>query len=80
MLARAAWGLAKGAARWFSVYPNPPPNPDHRTEKEKMLAGDLYDPADPELLELRARCRELLEKINYKSSIRRPEERKRLFE
>ena len=35
-----------------------------KTEKEKMLAGELYDPSDPELKELRIRARKLSRKYN----------------
>jgi len=35
-----------------------------RTEKEKMLAGELYDPLDPQLSSERLRCRDLLKRIN----------------
>jgi maltose O-acetyltransferase len=35
-----------------------------RTEKEKMLAGELYDPLDPELSRERQRCRELCKLLN----------------
>lgn len=35
-----------------------------RTEKEKMLAGDLYDPLDPQLSDGRHRARLLLRKLN----------------
>lgn len=35
-----------------------------RTEKEKMLAGELYDPLDPQLSVERQRCRELLKQFN----------------
>lgn len=34
------------------------------TEKEKMLAGELYAPYDPELVAERLRCRQLLREIN----------------
>ncbi|NMV22066.1 maltose O-acetyltransferase, partial [Vibrio parahaemolyticus] len=34
------------------------------SEKEKMLAGELYDPSDEELLKLRLRARLLTEKLN----------------
>lgn len=34
------------------------------TEKEKMLSGQLYDPADSELSALRRRCRELVYEFN----------------
>jgi maltose O-acetyltransferase len=35
-----------------------------RTEKEKMLAGELYDPLDPELVEARERARDLCQDLN----------------
>ncbi|HEY1333635.1 MAG TPA: sugar O-acetyltransferase [Myxococcaceae bacterium] len=35
-----------------------------RTEREKMLAGELYDPLDPELTASRARARELCWALN----------------
>ena len=34
------------------------------TEKEKMLAGELYDPLDPELLKARERARDLCQELN----------------
>ena len=34
------------------------------TEKEKMLAGELYDPLDPELVSARDRARELCQDLN----------------
>lgn len=34
------------------------------TEREKMLAGELYDPMDPELVAARARARDLLWNLN----------------
>jgi len=35
-----------------------------RTEKEKMLAGELYDPLDPELIRARERARDLCRDLN----------------
>ena len=35
-----------------------------KTEKEKMLAGELYDPLDPELSRERQRCRDLCKLLN----------------
>src|SRR5262249_7252821 len=35
-----------------------------RTEKEKMLAGELYDPLAPELVRARDRARELCQELN----------------
>ena len=34
------------------------------TEREKMLAGDLYDPLDPELVRARERARDLCQTLN----------------
>ena len=34
------------------------------SERDKMLAGELYRPDDPELVEERRRCRELLDAFN----------------
>ena len=34
------------------------------TEREKMLAGELYDPLDPELVAARARARDLCQDLN----------------
>jgi maltose O-acetyltransferase len=40
--------------------------PDHpmQSEKEKMLAGELYDPLDPELIQARERARDLCQDLN----------------
>ena len=35
-----------------------------RTEQEKMLAGELYDPLDPELVRARGRARDLCQDLN----------------
>lgn len=35
-----------------------------KTEKEKMLAGELYDPLDPQLVEDRLRTRLLIKELN----------------
>jgi maltose O-acetyltransferase len=35
-----------------------------RTEKEKMLAGELYEPLDPELVQARERARDLCHDLN----------------
>lgn len=35
-----------------------------RSEKEKMLAGELYDPLDPELVQARDRARDLCQDLN----------------
>lgn len=49
-----------------------------KTEKQKMLAGELYDPGDPQLIAERRRCRELLKLLND-SREGQDEERKRLL-
>jgi maltose O-acetyltransferase len=48
------------------------------TDKEKMLAGDLYNPDDPELVHARRRARELTKALND-SDERQVEERARLI-
>jgi maltose O-acetyltransferase len=35
-----------------------------RTERDKMLAGEMYDPLDPELVAARARARDLCQDLN----------------
>jgi maltose O-acetyltransferase len=35
-----------------------------KSEKEKMLAGELYDPLDPQLVRERNRCRVLCKRLN----------------
>ena len=35
-----------------------------RTEREKMLAGELYDPQDAELVRHRERARDLCQELN----------------
>lgn len=35
-----------------------------KTEREKMLAGELYNPADPELSRGRRRCRKIVHQLN----------------
>ena len=35
-----------------------------RSEREKMLAGELYDPLDPELVRARERARDLCQELN----------------
>ena len=49
-----------------------------RTEKEKMLAGELYDPLDPELCRERQHCRELCKRLND-SHEQQQEERRRIL-
>ena len=35
-----------------------------QTEREKMLAGELYDPLDPELVRARERATDLCQDLN----------------
>lgn len=49
-----------------------------KTEKAKMLAGELYDPLDPQLCEERDRCRNLCLLVNATREDQK-EERKRLL-
>lgn len=46
-----------------------------QSEKEKMLAGELYDPLDPELVQMRDRVRDLCQDLNATSE--RDQERRR---
>ena len=48
------------------------------TEREKMLAGDLYDLADPELVAARMRARDLCQALNATSEAE-AEERRRIL-
>lgn len=41
-----------------------PGNASDRTQRERMLAGELYDASDPELLHRRGRARELMARYN----------------
>ena len=34
------------------------------SERDKMLAGELYDPLDPELVRMREQARELCQDLN----------------
>jgi maltose O-acetyltransferase len=49
-----------------------------RTEREKMLAGDLYLGMDPELVEMRGRTRDLLSAYNKTRQDQLPEREKLL--
>ena len=49
-----------------------------KTEKEKMLAGELYDPLDPQLSRERDRCRDLCLLLNVTREDQK-EERQRLL-
>ena len=44
------------------------------TQREKMLAGEMYDPLDPELVAARVRARDLCQQLN---STREAEEAER---
>jgi hypothetical protein len=43
---------------------NLPVEPVMRSERDKMLAGEPYDPFDPELVARRARARDLCQALN----------------
>lgn len=51
-----------------------------KTEKEKMLAGELYDPFDPQLSRERLRCRELCKQLNDSREDEQEERRRILTE
>ena len=38
--------------------------PEEQAELDKMLAGELYDPMDPELVRARVRARDLCQDLN----------------
>jgi maltose O-acetyltransferase len=48
------------------------------TERERMLAGELYDPMDPELVAARNRARDLCQDLNATRE-GQPEERRRIL-
>ena len=49
------------------------------TERQKMLAGELYDPMDPELVAARAHARDLCQDLNATRESQ-PVERRRILE
>lgn len=51
-----------------------------RTEWEKMLAGELYDPLDPELVQARNRARDLCQDLNATRESQQEERRRILRE
>ncbi len=51
-----------------------------RTEWEKMLAGELYDPLDPELVQARNRARDLCQDLNVTRESQQEERRRILRE
>ncbi len=51
-----------------------------KTEKQKMLVGELYDPLDPELSGERQRCRDLCKLLNDSREDQQEERRKLLDE
>lgn len=50
-----------------------------RSEREKMLAGELYDPLDPELVRAREQARDLCQDLNATREAQQ-EERRRLLQ
>jgi maltose O-acetyltransferase len=58
----------------------PKPQKDRMTEKEKMLAGELYDCGDPELMELWNRGKNLMQRYNSLDYSNRVEQSKILDE
>lgn len=47
-----------------------------RTERDKMLAGELYDPLDPELVTARNRARDLCVDLNATREVQQTERRR----
>jgi len=52
------------------------PDPVNSSERQKMLAGQLYDPGDPELVTARARARDLCQDLNATREAQHAERRK----
>jgi maltose O-acetyltransferase len=50
-----------------------------QSERDKMLAGELYDPLDPELVAARARARDLCQALNATREVQQ-EERRRIVQ
>jgi maltose O-acetyltransferase len=50
-----------------------------KSEKEKMLAGELYDAFDPQLVKERQHAKELCFQYNNKSPVTQKDERKRII-
>jgi maltose O-acetyltransferase len=51
-----------------------------KSERQKMLAGELYDPMDPELVRARARARDLCQALNATPEADQEERRRILCE
>lgn len=51
-----------------------------KTERDKMLAGELYDPMDPELVAARERARDLCQSLNATREAEQEERRRILVE
>jgi maltose O-acetyltransferase len=51
-----------------------------KNERQKMLAGELYDPLDPELVGARERARNLCQTLNATREAEQPERRRLLCE
>ncbi|QDT52260.1 Maltose O-acetyltransferase [Caulifigura coniformis] len=51
-----------------------------RSERDKMLAGELYDPLDPELCTLRDRARDLCQDLNATREAQHAERRRILLD
>ncbi len=58
---------------------DPSPQSDPRTQRERMLAGDLYIADDPELAEDNLRAMSLIEKFN-ESKAKDPDGRRRILD
>jgi maltose O-acetyltransferase len=56
------------------------PDPVNASEQQKMLAGQLYDPGDPELVAARARARDLCQDLNATREAEQAERRRILRE
>jgi maltose O-acetyltransferase len=56
------------------------PSDRMKTERQKMLAGELYDPLDPELVAARQRARDLCQVLNATREAEQDERRRVLCE
>src|SRR5207253_4293672 len=70
---------------WLKPFPQPEAQPRTqggfvRSEREKMLAGELYDPLDPELVRARDRARDLCQDLNATREADQAERRRILRE
>jgi maltose O-acetyltransferase len=69
-----------GGASVIRLIANRFPSDRMKTERQKMLAGELYDPLDPELVAARQRARDLCQVLNATREAEQDERRRVLRE